>query len=325
MEIVRIYITLIFVLVITNINQAQTCCTAGAPLSNNFSNNTTEIYPLEISVQSTFRSINRLVENDEVLVNDPRSRFNLHNNLRFAYRLHDFFSLGLSVPYIFQQRETISMREESFGFGDPVLNFQFSPPISKKIDLYLFSGIKFPLGSYQKTNAIGIQLSPDMQSGTGTWDFINRLAIFHPRFLINNLNVQYALSYRYNSTNKNFNNSIAARSFQFGQEWNTSLLFQYELFSKNSIWVPDLELQYRWQDANNEQNLEAPNSGGHWFNIKAGLTAILSEQNLLRIYVGMPVFQSLEGLQITTNFESGISYSRKIKFKQSLSDKIEVL
>jgi len=108
-------------LCITNTMQAQTCCSAGAPLTSTFQIAQDEAHILNTQVKYTYRSINRLVDNRETLDNDPRTRLGNNLLLKLDYSFNNNFALSAVLPYVFQSRTTISEEQSSAAIGDLLL------------------------------------------------------------------------------------------------------------------------------------------------------------------------------------------------------------
>ena len=298
---------------IGNNAKAQTCCSAGAPLTSVFQIAQEDKKVLRTKLKYTYRSINRLVENSEVLVNDPRSRLGNNLLLKADYTLSNKFAISLVLPYVFQSRTTFSEEQTSDGFGDVLLVGQYQKKIKEEYTLSFSLGLKLPTGRVNQLSSRGVFLSPDMQSGTGTYDFLFGVNFGKRHFLIKNMSFYTNILYRKNTTNENFGQvgNSGGRSFKFGDE----LIFDATL-AHQQIWgtwfaTPYVNLQYRTSQANREQGQESPNSGGEWLNAQAGLQLAPNAVYDFKIYGQVPIYQELNGLQITTDFEVGIEFNYK--------------
>ncbi len=304
-----IYISLLAGLLVISISaHAQTCCSAGAPIVSNYGFKTSTEYKYSLSLAYRHIGINRLVDNNERLVNDPRTRENNVISLGANYSFNDRIALGVLLPLVAQNRTTISESQSALGVGDLSLVAQLKVLNKNDWLLQYTPALKLPTGTVSIRSDRNIFLSPDMQSGTGSWDIINQLSLVRERIFNSFFTVNTSLSYRINGTNPNFagNNGIGGRSFKFGNELNWRTTISREFLVGQWFLVPDLQWQYRWAAANTEQSSRANNSGGNWVNQLVGI--YLTKDNIIsyRTFLKFPLYEDLDGLQITTNFEWGI-------------------
>jgi len=299
-------ISILFIITLVSA-EAQTCCSAGAPVASNFGLKTSTKYKHSLSLAYRHIGINRLVDNNETLVNDPRTRENNILSLGANYTFSEKFALGVLLPLVAQNRTTISESQSAFGIGDLSLVAQLK--IWSKNDwlLQYTPALKMPTGTESIRSERNIFLSPDMQSGTGSWDVINQLILVKNRIFNSAFSAKTNVSFRLNGTNSNFasDNGVGGRSFKFGNELNWRTTISREFLAGQWFIIPDLEWQYRWADSNSEQNAPANNSGGNWVNQILGI--YFTRDNIIsyRTFIKFPLYQNLEGVQITTNLEWG--------------------
>ena len=297
----------------------QTCCTAGAPISTSLDITPSDSTSFGLQVEYVYNSVNSLVVENEILRNDPRKRFGQSVLLKFDYNLNSNFSFSALMPYVFQQRETMSQTETATGIGDFTVLGQYVFRKKKESNIInrgskgfggLSLGLKIPTGANFLKDDRGIILSPDMQSGTGTLDFIGRIFYQKSAFLNPNLTMLSSLTYRYNSTNDHFGDetNMAGRQFKFGNELILKSHFYFTSIISTTFITPDLGLQFRFADANEEQSIEASNSGGQWLTIPFGLGLLINTKSNIRLFGEIPIWQDLEGTQITTNYRLGIQF-----------------
>ncbi|MEM9823256.1 MAG: hypothetical protein AAF985_19400 [Bacteroidota bacterium] len=304
--------------------QAQTCCSAGAPITSSFAIGSSSAKSLAFQIDYEFNSVNLLIDNNTRLKNDPRTR-NGHNFIvKTDYVLNENWAVSVFLPFVIQNRTTVSASESARGLGDLTLLGQYSKPVGQDGQLSFGLGIKLPTGSQFIRDERGINLSPDMQSGSGTYDFIGRLAYGKNHVFINNLSLQTAFSYRYNTTNQHFGDpeGIAGRRFKFGNESQWTTVFSYSIFSTLGFWAPELGLLLRHATPNQEQGINAPNSGGYWLRLPLGLAFRPNEQLSIRLSGELPIFQDLDGLQITTDYKLGLQLRYQLSFDKQLTPTI---
>lgn len=286
----------------------QTCCTAGAPILSGITISSNQERNFSFDIKHDYRSINRLIQNNEVLINDPRSRIGMSTLVKASMTFSPKWSAGLIVPFIYQERETISERESSLGLGDIILTGQYLVFAKAFSQLSWLASVKLPTGKINHLDDRSIFLSPDMQSGTGTFDFINQLSFAYNQIGGSLINIEMGVLYRVNSTNEKFaaTENSDGRPYKFGNEFQYVLSFKRPFTINKWFVIPDLSLQYRLANANVENNTIAPNSGGQWINTQVGVYLLPKEKLSVRPYFSIPLYQKLEGLQITTKLGTGI-------------------
>lgn len=299
----------------------QTCCTAGATLSSaiGIQNPNAGIFAVELNYE--YKSINALIDNNEVLQNDPRSRFGQNFLIKTDYAFNDKWAMSLLIPFVQQGRQTISESQSSFGLGDISLIVQRSF-LSSNQNAFLSAGIKFPTGITSHLGDAGIFLSADMQSGSGSIDYFIGGAYQRPNFLINLLGLDFASVYRINTTNPNFasTDNFPGRRFAFGDEFVNTLRLTYQLVKSSGFFIPELALKFRYSQANEEQSVTAPNSGGTWLSVPFGLSYVPDLGRTWRLFAELPIYQNLTGLQISNNFSFGASFIFQLNQKNNEPD-----
>ncbi len=296
----------------------QTCCSAGAPITSSFDIASFSTKSIVFQVDYEYNDVNLLIDNNHRLVNDPRRR-NGHNALfKTDFIVNDKWAFSAFLPLVIQNRMTFSESESAVGLGDFTLISQYIRPSVRGHQFKLSAGIKFPTGNQHLSDNRGINLSPDMQSGSGTFDLIGRLAFVKEHSFIRNLTNQTAIFYRFNTTNKHFGDpdKINGRSFKFGNEAQFTTVFSYLFIAKTWFIIPEAGLLIRHTRPNKEEGLEAPNSGGYWFRIPIGLQLQPGGRFSVRAFGEIPVKQYLKGLQITTRYKIGIQF----RYQISLAD-----
>ncbi len=322
-------LTLLFLLIISlSISQlsAQTCCTAGAPVSS--------FYGIQSGVKNTwtlnlgyeFKAINLLIDQNERLVNDPRKRSGQSLSAKIDYILNNNWSFSAVLPLVQQSRQTVSANESSIGLGDLLLVSQYQFFKKNDYTLGLSGGIKIPIGQRSHTDGSAIFLSPDMQSGSGSIDWIARINMIKEHFLFPFLTSAFEFSYRDNGVNDSFGSTsnFAGRRFGFGDEWVSMLSFNYQWITSKGNFIPDLSFRYRHQARNVEENSTGPNSGGNWWSLPLGISFQPDPQKSLRLYTEIPLFQQLNGLQITTSFTVGVQLRYTLNNKKTPTEILKI-
>jgi len=287
---------------------AQTCCSAGAQLSNMITINSGSNRSIALNVGYEYKGINLLIDNGERLTNDPRSRYGQNVAFKLDYILNEKWALSTIIPIIHQSRSTTSITESTLGIGDVTVIGQYSLLTGKDMRIAIAGGVQLPLGITSHRNALQILMSPDMQSGSGTYDFMSSINFGKSHFLIPFLGLNLEVLYRNNTVNDSFGatDTFNGRMFGFGDEVITAAVLNYLWVLESGFLSSDVGLKYRHASANIENGVNAPNSGGHWLSLPLGLSLQSNESTTTRIYSEIPLYQQLEGLQITTSFTIGV-------------------
>jgi len=317
MKIYKIHLT-VFLLIISFCvkTMAQTCCSAGAPLTSSFDVSSGE-KGFTFHLSHEYKSVNLLIDNNQRLTNDPRTRNGQNTLFKVDFNLNDKWAFSAFLPFVTQNRQTISEAQGAFGMGDLTLLSQYTLPTGDNAQLKFAGGVKLPTGNKNIAGDQGIILSPDMQSGTGSYDFIGRIATVHQHLFAKNLSFQAALAYRLNGTNPHFGDPSGngGRQFKFGDESTLSPTFTYLIFTKSWFIMPEFGLQFRHTAPNREQGVNSPNSGGFWVNAPLGLRLLPNQKLTIRLFGEVPLTRQLQGLQITTDYAAGIHFSYKLNLK----------
>jgi len=291
--------------------EAQTCCSAGAPISSSLSISPGSPGSFAFQLGYEYKGINLLIDNNEELVNDPRTRFGQNLTAKVDYIANDRWAFTLLLPFVHQSRTTISESQSSFGPGDLTAFGQYTVTTKKQQFIRIGAGIKMPTGRVDHRGPSGVFLSPDMQSGSGSWAIIGAISFEQPNTVVPNLTWSSSANFTYNGTNSAFAqvNGQGGRLFQFGHELMFSSRLSYLVFTPKWFIQPDAGVRFRYSTANIEQESEAPNSGGSWFSLPVGVQLVPNGRTSFRLYAELPIYQQLNGLQITTSFTAGLQWN----------------
>ena len=304
----RIVLLFIFFLVYS-VSWAQTCCSAGAQVSSIYTIPNEDGRAIAVNFAYEYSSINLLIDQNERLVNDPRTRFGQSFIAKVDYVVNPKLSFSATLPIVHQSRKTISSQEQSIGIGDALFMGQYTFISNQQFQLNASGGIKLPTGITSQRSQ-GIFLSPDMQSGSGSVDYVvlvgaSKKNVFSPFSVIS-----FQSYYRNNGVNNSFAKTELSngRRFGFGDEFSSVLTYQYTFVHPRAFITPDINLKVRAARANIELETLAPNSGGTWLSLPFGLTYRPDEEKMFRVYAEIPLYQRLVGLQISTSFNTGVQF-----------------
>lgn len=300
-----------------NLVKSQTCCSGGVPLSSSIGlDNTTIKNDFNIDLSYDYNNLTTLKSGTKKFDDDSRTRITNSILMNISYAFIDEFSVEILIPYINQKRIISTNQttvDQSYGIGDLISLFKYNYK-KKKYSVIVAGGIKFPTGSTNETNNDGIVLNPDLQPGSGTWDFIvlnsitkkinkNRDQFLTLRFIKN-----------FNGTNKNLYNN---RSYKFGSEKILSLSLQDQYVILKKQITPKIDLKYRSVAKDISSNFEQPNTGGNWLFIATEGIVNLTKNLSLRGKFEIPLYSNLNGNQLTTTYRviTGIAYKFNTKKK----------
>ena len=137
-------------------------------------------------------------------------------------------------------------------------------------------------------------------------------------FIKKNVSFGASLLYRRNTTNDTFGetSTSSGRSFKFGDDFLADVTLSHQQLWGVWFATPYVNLQYRNSQANIEEESESPNSGGQWLSAQAGLQFVPKQNFNIKLYGQVPFYQSLQGTQITTDYEIGIEINHKLQFEK---------
>ena len=96
----------------------QTCCSAGAPVSTFLGIADANDQSLSFQLNYEYNSINLLIDDNEKLENDPRSRYGQSISMKVDYTLNQKWAFSTILPLVHHSRNTISDNQNSFGIGE---------------------------------------------------------------------------------------------------------------------------------------------------------------------------------------------------------------
>ena len=222
-------------------------------------------------------------------------------NINLGYGLLDSLDFYLSTPLVsktsFEVHEhaALGRGERASGFGDMrlVAKYRFW---SRGVDAALLLGLKAPTGKTSNKNQSGEKFEPELQPGSGGWDFNTGLAV--SRSFRKRLSLASAFQYTYRG--------------EGGQAFNPGDLFRYDLgvsyalkplgTAPNLSLVLELHNQWASRDASRESD-KVLDSGGTTVLLNPGLTAELTENLSAFCSMPVPVYQNLGGAHEELRYE----------------------
>ncbi len=227
----------------------------------------------------------------------------------FDYSFDANWGLNITAPIVSRSHSHIhnhhgAMIEEAWNFtrlGDMRLTGRYrftadeSAPESGNFGLQF--GAKLPTGETNVANSSGDVAERSLQPGTGTTDAI--LGAFYSGALgpesswFADLKLQAALEER--------------TEYKPGNSVSLDLGISYPLRGRTALL---LQLNTQWKDQDAGENAEPDDTGGTFVHVSPGFGVELGEKTRLYGFVQLPLFQDVNGVQLTADWSlaAGISH-----------------
>ncbi len=298
---------------------AQTCCSGGVPLSNNLGLPNEGGGSLILGLNYDYNNLNTLNAGSDKLNDNSRKRITNSVLFNLGYAFTDRLSVETLFTWVNQTR-TISQfgnenLTETTGLGDAVFLVKYAIPTVLGADsqINLGLGVKAPFGKSDITTDQGIQLTADLQPGSGAWDGLGWVSLskgvgFRPSGIIS-----ASFTYRLTGENDAYLNDTSVYEFGNAAQVNFGYTDQFLIF--NLIMNPALIFKYRKAGIDKIDNSDIPNTGGEWIFIRPELSVQLSPSIALNTRLELPLYSYVDGTQLTptTRFTTGLSFKLNTK------------
>lgn len=271
------------------------------------------------SLSYNYNLLNDQLQGSEKIEDESRKRISQSILIKGIWALSDRWSIGATLPYEFRMEERSTETENlpelsSNGIGDLFVQAQFTILTSNAHNFLIATGLKVPTGNNTETNDLGIELPPDLQPGTGSWD-----VAIGANYQLSNLfggifNYNLSGTVRFNSTATRFNDQ---QSYKFGNEFMIITGLAADLLLGKGVFIPSLYLQYRWTYLDLTNGNLTPNTGGDWVNLIPGLAYDFNTKLQLMASASIPIYRYLEGLQLTTTYSFFVQIQYKFQKKSN--------
>jgi hypothetical protein len=293
---------------------AQTCCSGGVPLSNNLglSNNGKGL--LQIGINYDYNNLNTLNAGNKKLDDNSRQRITNSILANLGYSFTDKFSIETLFTWVNQTRTITQFGNENFtetkGIGDAVILLKYTFPnlFKKNTVLNIGFGSKIPLGKSDILSNQGIQLTADLQPGSGAFDGIGWFSISKSLNFRPTATLSSSVTYRLTGVNNSYLNNTS--TYKFGNVLQANISYIDEFLISKTLVNPGLVLKYRKSSVDEIDNSAIPNTGGEWIFTRAELTIQLSQNLGFTNKLEIPLYSYVDGTQLTptTRFSTGFIY-----------------
>ncbi len=220
-----------------------------------------------------------------------KSTDNTHHTI-MGYRFNDRWSLTVDFPYVVRRSIEVDSHAHlgepvgAQGLGDIPLTVYYNIVLQKDQDISLFSGVKFPSGSTKELTSFGSQFEPELQLGSGSFDYLwggvyqGRQGSWGTLF-----NVVYIAK------------TPGAAEFELGDVFSTTAGIDYYIVLPKPIVTiaPGLRINYQYEDRHRQHGTASPDSGGRTLLAGPALTIKGDNVAVFGSYLG-PVEQNLGGV-----------------------------
>lgn len=292
----------------------QTCCSGGVPLSNNLGLSNEGKGSLQVGINYDYNNLNTLNAGSRKLDDDSRQRITNSILANIGYSFSNKLSIETLLTWVNQTRTITQFGNENFtetsGIGDAVVLLKYAFPNLFKNNTVLNIGIgsKIPLGRSDILTEQGIQLTADLQPGSGAFDGIGWLSLSKRLDFRPTATFSSSVTYRFTGVNDSYLNNTSTYEFGNVLQANLSYVDEFLLFKK--IINPGLVIKYRKSTVDKIDDSDIPNTGGEWFFTRGEINIELSENLSFINKIEIPIYSYVDGTQLTptSRFTTGFTY-----------------
>lgn len=287
---------------------AFACNVCGCSAGGDYLGILPQYYDHYVGLQYQFRSFRS--EHEPLKDGDPREHSKQYYNtlqLRAHYNLGSRVQLFAFVPYYSNVQQQDGVKTTTSGIGDASLLANVVLLRKDNTDtkwqqlLMAGGGIKLPVGKYEGITVMDREGLPNMQTGTGSWDFI---ADVNYTFRHKNTGLNLDASYTFTTANR--------EQYKYGNRLNSSLLAFYSLSKHKLKLLPQAGFRYEYvlHDYDNyPKKWLNEQTGGHMLFASVGAQAYYNHWGVQAMY-HVPLSQHYADGNVTavTRTEAGILY-----------------
>lgn len=246
----------------------------------------------------------------------PAGVFDTHDEIRTLnrnllldadYALNPDWAFSAHVPVVQRNHRhvhnEIPTERESWNFmglGDVRISGRYQKPLSETASAGVQFGLKLPTGKFDEINAEGQVAERSLQPGSGTTDLLlgaysnHRLRGDNATIFLQGMWLR----------------PLSERSdYQPGQQVTLDIGARYALSQKLNA---HLQLNLLWKDQDQGLDAERDDSGGHSLFISPGASYALNRRWQLYGFVQLPIYQYVNGIQLTADWSALAGFSWKL-------------
>ncbi|WP_282014122.1 transporter [Marinifilum flexuosum] len=308
---------LISLIIVQNKSFSQACCTGGAPLSSSLGIKSYSENTLIVDFSYDYNKMDKLYAGSSKLDDANRERITRSTLLRLSYPITNKWTVTSILPYVWQEQTVFSnfgnTTQSASGIGDIVLLGQYTLHQSKKHQVLIAAGPKFPTGTvYKRDNEFDILLPPDLQAGTGSWDGIGAISYSYYGLLRPTLSLYSLLSYRYSFEVGRYD---GGQKYRFGNEMVLNVGLSDSFLIGNTILNGGIQYKLRHTQKDENNGSDFPNTGGTWMYLVPNLEIQVSPKVKLHSKFEIPIRNNVEGTQLVTSYRANIGINYVINVK----------
>lgn len=303
----------------------QTCCSGGVPLSNNLGLSNEGKGSLQIGINYDYNNLNTLNAGDTRLDDDSRQRITNSVLVNIGYAVTNKFSIETLLTWVNQTRTITQFGNENFtettGIGDAVVLAKYLlTNLESNTALTVGIGTKLPLGQSDILTEQGIQLTADLQPGSGAFDGIGWISISKKINFRPSATISSSTTFRFTGVNNSYLNNTS--SYEFGNVLQTNISYVDKLLLFKTIVNFGLIIKYRKTSFDKIDHSPIPNTGGEWIFARPELNIQLTQNLNFTNKLEIPLYSYVDGTQLTPTSRFTIGFAYTFHKKQPLITKI---
>ncbi len=197
------------------------------------------------------------------------------------------------IPYVvkypteIEDHDRLGANEKSEGMGDLTLIGDYPFFQSKERSFSLVGGVKFPTGEINERNSVGAKFEPELQPGTGSFDYIFG-GVYQHRF--NRYSLVGNAAYVFKTQ--------GAQDFEFGDLFSTSWLVAYLINpgSKKLKTKVGIDANYQYEQKQEDKGSVVKDSGGQTLLLGPTLSVVINDNLSILGSSLYPVYQDWGGV-----------------------------
>ncbi len=246
------------------------------------------------------------------------------HRLNASIGLTDRLSVDVLLPFVSRSHQHIDNESGSpeletwdlHGLGDLTVQARyafFKPETVTRPTLSAILGGKFLTGAHHETNEDGTEAEPGVQPGTGSYDLIlggSSLQSFSVPMIggaYGVLPVFTSLTYQWNGKGN--------ENYRLGNTLLVNLGTAYPLAQRLSL-LAQVNARVRERDDAGDTTEQVERTGGEFVYVSPGLEVRLGEAWTATALIQVPVYQRVNVIQLTSDYNVIGSFSYRFKYRQ---------